>query len=547
MTKLFLTLFILFIGLTSYTQSDYDFELSKSLDIYAELLQKLNLYYVDQLEPASLNQSAIEAALKQLDPYTVYYPESQMEDVAYMRSGKYGGIGAGILVRNDSTFISRIIKGYPFDKAELNVGDLLVSIDDEPLVGKNRSQISDLLQGNAGSSFNLESFNPYTKTKSKTNITREEIQIENVSYSGFAANGIAFVRLDQFKKNSATDIKKALDSLGKIQAIEGIIIDLRNNPGGLLIEAVNIIDLFVPPGLEVVATKGKVEKQNKTYKTRMPAPYPNTQVVVMVNGRSASASEIVAGGIQDLDRGVIIGQKSFGKGLVQNVMPLSYHAQVKITIAKYYIPSGRCIQAIDYSHKNNGKAEKIPDSLFTTYYTKGGRPVKDAGGILPDVKLEENSYSDLSNQLLKEYYIFDFANIYFQEHKDGQQAFEKLTLENDLFPTFQSYLKKHNFEYQSDASKYLGKLKDADKEHSYSATFTESLKNLQNELDKENTKAILNSKTEITALLKTEIMTRYGYKAARVKTNLEFDNEYMEAIKILKDKNLYQSYFKVKQ
>jgi carboxyl-terminal processing protease len=535
------TLFIVLFALSipCFAQSDYDFELSKSLDIYAELYQKLNLYYVDPLEPASLNQAAIEAALKQLDPYTVYYPESQMEDVAFMHSGKYGGIGANVIIRNDSIYVNRILQGYAFDKAGLRSGDLLLEIDGESLVGKNQEQMSDLLQGSAGSSFKL-TYRPLNESKSKqTTIKREEIKIKNVPYAALLDDGIAYVRLDQFKQNAAADIQKAIDSLDQIQKVTGVVLDLRGNPGGLLIEAVNIVDLFVPAGLEVVATKGKVEQQNKVYKTVKPAKYPDAKLVVLVSETSASASEIVAGGIQDLDRGLVLGQKSFGKGLVQNVMPLSYHAQVKITIAKYYIPSGRCIQAIDYSHKVNGKAEKIPDSLFTTYYTKAGRPVKDAGGIVPDVKMEAEMYSEITQQLIRDYIIYDFANQFILNKQEQNLS------DIELFEAFTKFVEDQNFVFESEASKHLKALMDASKSETYSSSIQASLNAIQAEINKASAQELFNNKEEIIQLIQIEIAARTGYDKEKLKTRLVFDLEVAKAIELLQNDAGYLEYLKV--
>jgi len=415
--RIFISAFLLSNFVNIYAQESHDFEISKNLDIYTSLIQQLDLHYVDEVQPGTMTKTAIDAMLKQLDPYTNYYPESMIEDVRFLQTGKYGGIGSTLHIKNGNIVVGMTYPGFPFNKAGIRAGDIILKIDGEDVHGKKMRDISEHLKGASGTELNLVYKSAKDGTEKTVNLKREEIVVKDVPYFTMLDDSMAYVKLVGFKQNAAKEVKMAIDSLAKNNTISSVVLDLRNNGGGLLIQAVNILDLFVDAGELIVSTKGKTKNENFTYKTRHHANYPNMKVVVLVNKNSASASEIVAGSFQDLDRGVIMGQKSFGKGLVQKVFPLSYRSQVKITVAKYYIPSGRCIQSLDYIHKDaSGNAVKTPDSLMATFKTKGGRLVRDAGGIIPDIKLESKYSSDIVYSLFQNYEIFDFATKYVYSH-----------------------------------------------------------------------------------------------------------------------------------
>ncbi|NOU47872.1 MAG: S41 family peptidase, partial [Bacteroidales bacterium] len=405
------------------SQTNNNFEISKSMDIYLSVFRELNLNYVDDIQASQLNETAIRAMLNELDPYTVFIAESEIEDFQLMTTGEYGGIGSLIQQIGDFVYVSEPYEGFPAQKAGLIPGDCFLKVNGVDAKGKTTAQISDLLKGQPGSAVDVtikrDGFDePLLKT-----LTREKIKIDNIPYQTVFENGIGYVRLTGFTQKAAAELKDVLLKMKEKNDLKGFIIDLRNNGGGLLNEAVDITSLFVEKGELIVSTKGKTEDRTTIHRTRQAPVDLNIPLVVMVNEGSASASEIVAGALQDLDRAVIIGQRTFGKGLVQNVVPLSYNTQMKVTVAKYYIPSGRCIQEIDYSHKaeNGGK---IPDSLISSFKTRSGRLVHDGGGIQPDILLEPLTFSTVSSNLYGGNYIFRFANQFAREHKQIAEPVE---------------------------------------------------------------------------------------------------------------------------
>ena len=409
------------VGVASLTLVSFDdnttFEIAKNLDIYYTLFRELNLYYVDDTKPGDLIKKSIDAMLTSLDPYTVYIPESQMEDFRFMTTGQYGGVGA--LIRKDGEYvvITEPYEGFPAQKNGINAGDVILEIDGQSIKGKNSSEVSDMLKGQPKTLLKLKLKRPGTTDPIEKNIEREEIKIDAVPYYGVFSDSIGYINLSSFTESAYADVKKALLDLKEKQNVKSIIFDLRGNPGGLLIEAVNITNLFVPKAESIVSTKGKVKDWDKNYTAAMSPVDTEMPIVILVNSGSASASEIVSGAIQDLDRGVIIGQRTFGKGLVQTTRPLSYNAKLKITTAKYYTPSGRCIQALDYTHRNpDGSVGKIPDSLVTEFKTKNGRSVYDGGGVSPDVLLESEQLSNLSGSLYNKNLFFDFATEFAIKH-----------------------------------------------------------------------------------------------------------------------------------
>ena len=395
-------------------QETRDFRIAKNLDIFFSLFRELNTFYVDEIDPDKVIKAGIDNMLKTLDPYTVYFPESEADDFAIMTTGKYGGIGSLVRSAGDYVVITEVYKGFPADKAGIKPGDILKKVDGITLKGVSTDKVSEKLKGNPGTDINLTIERNGKETDYP--LKREKIVMPPVPYYGMIDSKTGYIRFTNFTQNCVDDVKAALVALKGSNA-QQIILDLRGNPGGLLSEAVAIVNLFVPEGNEVVSTKGKVKQFDEDFKTTKQPVDDKIPLAIITNRSSASAAEIVAGAIQDLDRGIIVGQRSYGKGLVQITRPLSYNTQLKVTTAKYYIPSGRCIQARDFSHPNeDGSVGIIPDSLISEFKTKNGRIVKDGGGITPDIEILPEPLSQVSSELFLRNFIFDYATAYFWSH-----------------------------------------------------------------------------------------------------------------------------------
>ena len=538
-------IFLLFFSSNLISQGNIDFEISKNLDIYSAVIQQLNAHYVDDIHIGNLNKKAIEEMLRDLDPYTNYYAETQVEDVKYMRTGKYGGIGASIYSHKDTILVSSVLKDYPFYKSGIRAGDRIISVDGSSAIGKSIDELSDILKGSEGSSFNISILPNGSNALVTKDIVREEIKIKNVPYYGILKDGIAYIKLNQFTEKAAEEINAALKEMNGEETLKGLILDLRNNGGGLLQQAVEIMNIFLPAGNLIVATKGKVAEENFEYKTVKPAIFPDLPVLVLVNENSASASEIVAGAFQDIDRGVIMGQKSYGKGLVQKVFPLSYNAQMKITVAKYYIPSGRCIQAINYSeHDIYGKAIKISDSLSADFKTLGGRTVKDTGGILPDVILEGDKYSDIATQLLIQHTIFRFIND-FVLHHDSIRNVDNVQISEDDFKDFKIFVLNSDFQYREKEKTELKNLLKLDIISSNKELELMAI-TLLDSINNSSMKSMEVHKEEIKKILKQELASRYFFDEGRIYSTLKSDTEIDEAVNLLKDNKRYSNILKSK-
>jgi len=543
MSKLLLRQIILITTLlwsfSSRAQGSQDWEITKNLDIYTSLLQQLNQHYVDDIQPGRLTKTAINAMLRDLDPYTVYYPEADIEDVRFMQTGKYGGIGSYVHIKNDSLYVGMPTPGFPFYKAGLRAGDLILKIDDVETSGKNMKEISDLLRGPAGTKLNVTYLSSKDKIIKNLEITREQIKVKNVPYFEKIDDSTAYIKLSGFTETAAKEVYDAITKMNSNNQLKSLVFDLRNNGGGLLGQAVGIMDLFVPANELIVSVKGKISSENADYKTRMPAAFPNMRVAVLVNNHSASASEIVAGSFQDLDRAVIMGQKSFGKGLVQKVYKLSYNSQVKITIAKYYIPSGRCIQALDYDHKDaQGHAVRTADSLQALFKTKNGRPVKDAGGILPDVPLEVSKMPEIASALLGRYVIFDFATLYVNTH-DSIKNPETFEVSDALYNSFVAFTKEHKFDYKSGTERFMEALDKQSKKEDYYDRLKPELEALQKSLDNLKAQEMELHKDVIKNLLRTELISRYFFLQGKISSSLQNDKEVQEAVDLLNNTQRY--------
>ena len=427
-------------------QEERDFEIAKNLEIFASVYKNLNLNYVDDVNPGKTIKVAIDAMLASLDPYTNYYAESQMEDVKLQLLGEYGGVGALIVQRGDSVYISEPYEGLPAAEAGLKAGDRIVAVDGQSTHGKNTSDVSGAMRGQAGTQLVLR-IERDGKEFDRT-LTRREIKLSNVPYFGFVGEGndVGYIKLDEFTADAAKHVREAFVQLkSERPTMRGCILDLRGNGGGLMNEAVDIVNIWVPRGTLVVETKGKVASKNMKSYTRLAPEDTQIPLAVLIDNQSASASEIVSGSLQDLDRAVIIGQRSYGKGLVQNILPMPYNAQMKVTVSKYFIPSGRCIQAIDYSHRDEqGRALKVPDSLKTAFKTASGRTVYDGFGIEPDVEVEPEYMSALAVALVQQFMVFDYATQYCLKHPTVAPA-EEFKLTEEDFADFKAYVKQADF------------------------------------------------------------------------------------------------------
>ena len=529
----------------SFSFVDNYFEIAKHLDIFTTLYKELNTFYVDETIPGDLMKNGIDEMLKSLDPYTTYIPETEIEDFKFMTTGQYGGIGAMITTMDDYVIISEPYEGFPAQKSGLMAGDKILEINGLSAKSKTTEEVSKILKGQPNTSVNLLIERKNNSTPFEVTFNREKVSVPSIPYSDFVDDGIGYIRLRSFTRNCALELKNSILELKKNQNLTGLILDLRSNPGGLLNESVDIVNLFIDKGEEVVSTRGKIKSWDKKYIANKNPLDSEVPLVVLINSSSASASEIVSGSIQDLDRGVIIGQRSYGKGLVQQTRKLSYNSQLKLTVAKYYIPSGRCIQALDYSHRNqDGSVGKIPDSLMTTYKTRNGRMVKDGGGILPDIVISKDKYGMIIGSLVKERLFFNYATDYRLLHDSIPPNF--IFNESD-FSDFTKYLKDKDYSYQTETEKVLEDLKKQAEEEKYFASFSVEYDSLFNKMINNKSDDLLNSKEDIKQILTGEIMSRYFYQKGRILAGLSFDNEVEEAIQILKDTEKYQYILSAKE
>jgi carboxyl-terminal processing protease len=535
------TSFVVVFSVAFSAFKDNNFEIAKNLDIYYTLFRELNLYYVDETDPGDLVKTSIDKMLENLDPYTVYIPESKMEDYNFMTTGQYGGIGALIRKTDDYVIITDPYEGYPADKAGLKAGDKIVEIDGVELKGKDSADVSELLKGQPNTVINIKIHRPGTKKEIEKTITREKIKVYNVPYYGMLENKIGYIRLSNFTSKASKEVKDALIDLKNNQGAESIIVDLRGNPGGLLIESVNITNLFVNKGQEIVSTKGKAKQWDRTYNASFEPIDTAIPLVVLVNRGSASASEIVSGAIQDLDRGVIIGTRTFGKGLVQTTRPLSYNSKLKVTTAKYYIPSGRCIQALDYSNRNDdGSVGTVPDSLISEFQTKNNRTVFDGGGIIPDIETEAKRLSKIAISLLMKNLIFDFATSYVLEKKEIA-SIKDFVFSDEDYKNFITFLSDKDFDYNTKSESSLNKLIDEAKKEKYFSLVESEFETLKEKLAHDKDKDLQTFKDEIKELIAEEIIGRYYYTKGKIQYALQFDPNIEKAIEVLNSEETYAS------
>jgi len=522
-------------------QETRDFRIAKNLDIFFSLFRELNTFYVDEIDPDKVIKAGIDNMLKTLDPYTVYFPESEADDFAILTTGKYGGIGS--LVRNsgDYVVISEVYKGFPADKAGIKPGDLLKKVDGVSLKGLPTDKVSERLKGNPGTEIKVTIDRNGKETEYP--LKREKIIMPPVPYFGMLDSKTGYIRFTNFTQNCIDDVKTALISLKNSNA-QQIILDLRGNPGGLLTEAVEIVNLFIAEGTEVVSTKGKVKQFDEDFKTTKQSVDEKIPLAIIVNRGSASASEIVAGAIQDLDRGVIVGQRSYGKGLVQITRPLSYNTQLKVTTAKYYIPSGRCIQARDFSHPNeDGSVGIIPDSLISEFKTKNGRIVKDGGGITPDIEILPDPLSQISSELFMRNYIFDFATKYYWTHPDIKSP-EQFAFTDRDYDDFKEFLLDRKFNYKTSTEESLNELITNAKKEKYYDIHKDLFNDLEKDIAHNLEQDLKMFRPEISDLIEDEIISRYFYESGAIEWTIRKDDQILKARDILNNKEEYSSILK---
>ena len=537
--KIKITILTIALVFTSFSFTDNYFEIAKNLDIFTTLYRELNNYYVDETDPGKLMKTAIDKMLKSLDPYTNYIPESEIEDFKFMTTGQYGGIGAVITKRKDFVFINEPYEDFPAQKAGLLAGDKILEIDGVDAKGKSTEDVSKALKGQPNTAVKLLIERPYEDKPFEVTFKREKISVKSVPFYSYIEEGIGYIKLRSFTRDCSNDVKNALLDLKKEGDLKGLILDLRSNPGGLLNESVNIVNLFVEKGEEVVSTRGKIESWDKIYKaSKLPLDL-STPMVVLINQSSASASEIVSGAIQDLDRGVIIGQRSYGKGLVQQTKKLSYNSQLKLTVAKYYIPSGRCIQALDYSNRNeDGSVGKITDSLMTAFKTKNGRIVFDGGGIQPDIETKEEGVSNLIISLVRERLFFDYATLYRHQNSNLRND-SNFRFSDDDFVFFEEFLSDKSYDYKTETEKAFEALKTKSEKESYFNLIEQEYTLLYNEFELNKKNDLVRNKDVIQEILSQEISGRYFYQEGEIRTALTFDNDVKKAIDYLSDSDLY--------
>ena len=502
-------------------KNDRLFAIAKSIDIFASLIRELDTYYVDQIDPEQLLTVGIQAMLEELDPYTEYIPEEESDDFRMLTTGEYAGVGALIGNRGEGNIVLMPYTGFPAQNAGIRIGDLLLKVDSVAVQKKSTSEVSELLKGPANTGVTVT-----VKRGEDTlqfSLNRKKISLKNVPFYGKLDEKTGYIKLSDFTTNASAEVRNALVNL-KAQGATQIVLDLRDNPGGLINEAVEIVNLFIPKGKEVVKTIGKLQQVNYTYKTTKTPVDKEIGVIVLINERSASAAEIVAGALQDYDRAVLLGQKSFGKGLVQTTLPLSFNTQIKITTAKYYIPSGRCIQAIDYAKsREDGSAGTVPDSLRKAFKTANGRVVLDGAGIEPDEKVKEGSYAPISYTLVAGNHVFDFATQYFYKHPKLSSP-STFQVTEEVYADFKKFLVGKEYDYTTyteksvqDMEKYLAK-------EPYFETVKEQLEQIKAKVNHSKENDLDTHKKEIKKLLSEEIVSRYYFQEGMIEASLQGDS-----------------------
>ena len=544
MKKIFLIVFTTIITLSAYSQdtvtksSDRYFNINKNIDILTSILKEIDLFYVDSLDVDNVVNKTINSMLTQLDPYTNYISEQDMGDLEFMTTGEYAGIGSIISYKDSNVVINEPYEGLPADKSGLKAGDIILAIDNEDVSDSNVQEVSNLLKGKPGTTILITIQRPGEKKNREIEVVREKITIHPISYSAIVDNNIGYMHFGTFTENGAQEVKNSVIDL-KEKGAKSLILDLRGNGGGIMEEAVRVVNVFVPKGQEVVSTRGKIKQWDRVISTTDQPVDSLIPLVVLIDNSSASASEIVAGTLQDLDRAVIVGDRSFGKGLVQTVRELPFGSSLKVTTSKYYTPSGRGIQAMDYSHRNpDGSVGRIPDSLTNVFYTKNGREVRDGGGITPDITVDEARPGTISFYLLNENVIFDYATKWVQEHPTIP-AVKEFKFTDEDYRDFKNFVKSIDFEYDRISEKSLKSLEEVMEFEGYMKTASDEFKALEDKLVPNLDRDFETFEDEIRSLVSSEIVKRYYYKTGAIQESLKTDKTFDKAVDVLKDKDLY--------
>lgn len=538
-TLLFLALFFM-TSTNSIADDKHKFRLARQLAVFNSIVKDLNLFYVDSIMPDKMINKGIDAMLRYLDPYTVYYPEEKNEELKMMTTGKYAGVGSTIRFHKEknTTVFTGPYENMPAFKAGIKAGDAIVSIDGKKTEGLSVDSVSDMLRGEPGTKLTVIVERPGTKGNMTFILERESIALPPISYYGIEHGNIGYISLASFTENCAKDMRHAVIDLKK-KGAESFIIDLRSNGGGLLDEAIDIVNIFVPKGKVIVTTKGKIKQSNETFETKREPIDTESPVVILVDGQTASASEIVAGALQDLDRAVIIGSRTFGKGLVQSTRPVSGGGHLKLTTAKYYIPSGRCVQALDYSHMlEDGKTTRVPDSLTNVFYTAAGREVRDGGGIRPDIEPKGEELSTLIFHLLQDMTIFDFATEFCLKNESIEAA-SSFTISDETYEEFKQFIKARNFSYDLMSAKVLTDLKKMVELEGFKDIVKEEIESLEKKLQTNLDHSLEHFSKDVKTLIAEEIVVRYYGEKGGIIYSLREDTDILESYKILGDKEKY--------
>ncbi len=515
-----------------------DFGLGRNMEIVINMMRELSLSYVDPIDSDRLAERAADGMVDDLDPYTEYIPEKRMSEFELLTTGKYGGIGSLIRQKEDYVRIAQPYQNSPADRAGLKIGDRIIAIDGKDAKGLTTEQVSSMLKGEPGSKVQV-TVKHLDGTQQTATIRRERIAIPGVPYAGWVANGIGYIRHSDFTEGCYEELRNAIERLRGEHALQGLILDYRSNGGGILQEAVKILSLFVPKATEVVSTKGRTEESRQSFSTDADPAFPDLPLVILINGNSASASEIVAGALQDLDRAVLLGQRSFGKGLVQSTRSLGYNAMLKLTTAKYYIPSGRCIQAVDYSHSQEGSVRSIPDSLISEFKTRAGRKVYDGGGIMPDICTDPEYISRFAVTLYALGFIEDFGDDYMRRHPQQQINLRTFSITDADYADFMAFMKDKKVSYESDTRRALRSLKKAAKDDRF-GELSKRFEALEAELKDDTQTNLVTYRKEVMKTINDDIVLRYGYSAGMIEHSLKEDAEVAEAVKVLRDTTEYR-------
>lgn len=546
--KLAVTAAIVAVSLTALAgaarNSDIYFLIKKNFTIFSEVYREVSLNYVDEVNPEKLMRKGLNSMLESLDPYTVFIDESQNQDIEIITRGSYAGIGLDVGIRGDKIVVIAPMDGYPAQKKGIRAGDIIKKVNDVEVASLTPEEVQNLTMGEPGTTLTLTIERYGIEENLLFELKRERIEVKNIAYSDLIGpdGDIGYISLSRFSQNTADEIRKTIEKFQKQGTLNGLILDLRNNPGGLLDEAVKTVDKFVDPGLKVVETRGRLSQHNSTFRTEEPALLGSVPLVILQNEGSASASEIVAGALQDLDRAVIVGEQSFGKGLVQIVQPLSYNTALKITTSRYYIPSGRSIQSITYTHDDKNSAVIKPDSLRKSFKTRNGRTVYDGEGIAPDVNVKSPVPSLLETELMKESHFFFFAN----QMASEREAFAAESISEQTFNEFREYLKSKNFSYETESERYLNGVQKRLGEQVASTDVKTHIDAIDQAIEKKKQQDFENQNSQLKRALYLEVISRFEGNSGRIKASLRWDPAIDEALKVINNKNRYRDILAIK-